>query len=87
MFELKENSNIRNIKITEIDDGAVVEVFLADALEVGDSVESLALVVHVYYDKEQYVDLDWIKKEALFRARTVITNEIKRIQSAEGTSH
>ena len=87
MFELKENSNIRNIKITEIDDGAVVEVFLADVLEVGDSVESLALVVHVYYDKEQYVDLDWIKKEALFRARTVITNEIKRIQSAEGTSH
>ncbi len=87
MFELKENSNIRNIKITEIDDGAVVEVFLADALEVGDSVESLALVVHVYYDKEQYVDLDWIKKEALLRARTVITNEIKRIQSAEATSH
>jgi hypothetical protein len=87
MFELKENSNIRNIKITEIDDGAVVDVFLADALEVGDSVESLALIVHVYYDKEQYVDLDWIKKEALLRARTVITNEIKRIQSAEATSH
>jgi hypothetical protein len=87
MFELKENSNIRNIKITEIDDGAVVEVFLADALEVGDSVESLDLVVHVYYDKEQYVDLDWIKKEALLRARTVITNEIKRIQSAEAISH
>ncbi len=86
MFELKENSNIRNIKITEIDDGAVVDVFLADALDVGDSVESLALVVHVYYDKEQYVDLDWIKKEALLRARTVITNEIKRIQSAEAIS-
>ena len=84
MFELKESSNIRNININETDEGADVEIFLVDAQDDDDVQEYLSFSVHVRYDKDQTVDLDRIKKEALRLAKNAIVFEIRRIENAEG---
>ena len=83
MFELKESSNIRNINITETDEGADVELLLGDAQATDDAQEYLSFSVHVRYDKDQTVDLDRIKKEALRLANNAIVYEIRRIENAE----
>jgi len=75
-------SNIRNINIVEKAGGAVVEMTLADAPELDDAEEYLVLSLHVKYGRE-HPRLEEIKKEVLSRARSVLTNETKRIQDTE----
>jgi len=84
VFELKENSNIRNINITETGEGADVEIFLGDAQDADDAQEYLSFSVHVRYDKNKAIDLDSMKKEAFRLAKKAIVYEIDRIEDAEG---
>jgi len=75
-------SNIQNINITEVSGGAVVELVLADASQLDDAEESLVLSLRIEYEGD-YPFLEQIKKSALVRARSVISNEVKRIQAGE----
>jgi hypothetical protein len=84
MFELNENSNIRNINITETGEGADVELALSDVPDDDDAQEYLSFSVHVRYEKDKAIDLDSIKKESLRLAKKAIAHEIGLIEDAQG---
>ena len=86
MIQNENTSAIKEITIHEIDGGAHVDLAIADEFmfeDSEDSEESILISVRIEYERE-YPRLEEVKRAALLRARTVIGNETRRIQSIRG---
>jgi len=88
VFEFKDNSsNIRSIDITETDDGADVEIVLADDPVVDDAQEFLSFSLHLSYDKSQILTLEKIKEGVLRHAQSIIAHEITLSVTLQGEAY
>ncbi len=93
MIQNENTSAIQKITIREVDGGAQVDLTIADESTIEDSEifseeleepeEFVVISVRVEYERE-YPRLEEVKRAALLRARTVIGNETRRIQSIRG---